>query len=266
MTRRTTDDPLLRLFIDRYHLHLLAIPREHAAVGDVYVEARGRVSAPGRIEHLLMPAFTLPDVRRGERLADVAGQVTRHIDMSAGINLLENILAGLGLPAALSVRESLQRSSGVGFRFHDVFRDWLDVLELGMRLPDYRLARSQAAVSEQDRLHVTTAVLSTSAISLELDRTAGGELAMQLEAAVFGAANASVGIERSESITISAERRLAFGVELHELEFAGEEREPRLKRTAVPLRVRAGPRPMVRDRIVPTLIGGPRGDMFLPER
>lgn len=265
MTRRTTDDPLLRLFIDRYHLHLLAIPREHAAVGDVYVEADGRVGAPGRIEHLLTPAFTLPEVRRGERLADVAGQLTRRVDMSAGINLLENILAGLGLPAALSMGETLQRSSGVGFRFHDVFRDWLDVLELGARLPGHRLASSQAAVSEQDRLHVTTAVLSTSAISVELDRTAGGEVATQLEAAV-GAGNASVGIERSELITISAEQRLAFGVELYELEFAGEQREPRLKRTAVPLRVRAGARPMVRDRIVPTLIGGPEGDLFLPER
>ncbi|MEO7521235.1 MAG: hypothetical protein ABIW79_05410 [Gemmatimonas sp.] len=77
MCKRTERDPLLRLFIDEYNLHLLAIPRENAAVGDVYVHDGKRTSAPGSLVHLLTPVFTMPAIVTGEQLADVAGTVSR---------------------------------------------------------------------------------------------------------------------------------------------------------------------------------------------
>jgi len=35
--KRDIDDPLMRLFLEKYRLNLLSVPRENASVGDVYI-------------------------------------------------------------------------------------------------------------------------------------------------------------------------------------------------------------------------------------
>jgi hypothetical protein len=35
--KRDTDDPLMRLFLEKYRLNLLSFPRENISVGDVYI-------------------------------------------------------------------------------------------------------------------------------------------------------------------------------------------------------------------------------------
>lgn len=50
MSRRNTNDPLLRAFLDTYKVNLLAIPREGAEVGDAYVASpNGSISEPGKL-------------------------------------------------------------------------------------------------------------------------------------------------------------------------------------------------------------------------
>ena len=62
MSRRDSEDPLLRAFLDAYKLNLLAIPRENAQVGDVYVHTKDGVSVPGSLQYILTPEFVLPKV------------------------------------------------------------------------------------------------------------------------------------------------------------------------------------------------------------
>lgn len=47
--KRNSGDPLLRMFLDKYHLNWLSVPREKAEVGDLYVYDSKRASAPGKI-------------------------------------------------------------------------------------------------------------------------------------------------------------------------------------------------------------------------
>jgi hypothetical protein len=51
--KRTTTDPLIRRVLDRYGLHLLAIPRADAVVGDVYLHDGRRMAPIGNVGHLL---------------------------------------------------------------------------------------------------------------------------------------------------------------------------------------------------------------------
>ena len=53
MWRRNTSDPLMRLFLDKYYLHLLSIPREDVLIGDLYAYDGSRVSTPGKITYFL---------------------------------------------------------------------------------------------------------------------------------------------------------------------------------------------------------------------
>src|ERR1022692_4029658 len=260
MSKRSTKDPLLRLFLDRYHVHLLAVPREGIDVGDTYVERDGAISAPGRISQILTPTFELPSVTRGERLADIAGNATSLIEVGVALHILDNLLAGFGIPLGLSPHGALDRAGSVSFRFHEVHRDSVDVLEVGGMLPDYKLNRDNAALTAKSRIYVTTAALFTASISLELEHHAGVNVANALDSA-FGSAEVSVKAEGESRVTLHARQRLGFAVELHELAFSGEDGRPAWKRVAVPVRVRGTT--VVRERVAPAMIGGQHDDIFL---
>jgi hypothetical protein len=105
---RSTDDPLIRLFLDRYGLHLLQVPRESAAVGDFYVDDGRRVSPPGNVRYLLDPSPELPAPREGERMADIEGVTSKGYSLEAGLGLLEGFLLAFG-PSARAQGEDRVR-------------------------------------------------------------------------------------------------------------------------------------------------------------
>jgi hypothetical protein len=260
--RRTTHDPLLRLFIDHYHLHLLTIPRQGSAVGDLYIERGGVVGTPGYIGEILSPGFELPEVRVGERLADITGQITRSVNPKVGAQITEQLLSVLGIPADVGLAAAISRARGARFRFHDVFRDSVDVLALGRVLAQHTLVRGHPAVSDQARFYLATAVLTTRAVSIVMEGRAGIDLQAKARAAVVGA-EASVSVHGTNEISLSLTVPLAFAVELYELQFNLETGAVQLRKTAVAVRVRGERRTVTRERLVPAQIGGADGDLFL---
>ena len=261
--RRATDDPLLRLFIDRYHVHLLAIPREGAAVGDLFVERDGVVGTPGRVGEVLAGDLVLPERRDGERLADITGQITRTVDATVGGRISELLLGGLGIPAGVGLTAAVNRSAGVRFQFHEVFRSSVDVLALGRALMGCTLLREHPVVASATGFYLTTAVLTTTTISLLVDGVSGTELGAQIDAVGVAGVKASMSRAGTAEIRLESAVPLAFAVELYELGFDPETGGVRLHRTVVLVRVRNSRRVVSRKRLVPAEIGGPDGDLFV---
>jgi hypothetical protein len=257
--KRDTTDPLLRLFLDRYHLHLLSIPRENIDVGDAYLEKKSVVTTPGRLAAILTPELVLPEIRRGERLADIIGRSTDRVEESAGATVLEGILAGLGLPASVSAKTALHRAGQISFRFQDVYRDSLDVFELGRRLPEHTVDRRNALITGNERILVATAVLFTSSITLELEKGVGGAVEGKLNA-LPARGDLSIKLDRSNRVTLRSKQRVGFAVELHELT-RNDGELLQLKKTSKLVRVRGST--LKRERVVPALIGKPDGDLLL---
>jgi hypothetical protein len=192
-------------------------------------------------------------------MADIAGNATRRVERGAAVHILDNLLAGFGVPIGPSLHGALERAGSISFRFHEVHRDSVDVLEVGRMLPDHKLDWDNAALTATSRVYVTTAAMFTSTISLELEQRAGVDVANKLESAL-GSAGMSIKAEGESRVTLQARQRLGFAVELHELAF-GEDDRPSWKRVAVPIRVRGTTR--VRQRVAPAMIGGPEDDIFL---
>jgi hypothetical protein len=253
----------LRLFIDRYHVHLLAIPREGAGVGDLYVEQDGVVGTPGRVDEALSGGFVLPEQRVGERLADLAGQITRTVDAKVAGRVSELLLGGLGIPAGVGLTAAVTRSTGVRFQFDEVFRSSVDVLAVGRALMGCTLLQEHPVVADATGFYLTTAVLTTTRISLLLSAASGTDLAAEVAAAGLAGAKASVSRAGTGELRLESAVPLAFAVELYELKFDPASGGMRLHRTVVPVRVRNSRRVMNRERLVPAVIGGPEGDLFL---
>ena len=261
--RRTTKDPLLRLFIDQYHMHLLAIPREGAAVGDLYVERDGVVGTPGRVGEVLACDLVLPERRDGERLADIAGQLTRTVDATVGGSISAQLLSGLGIPAGVGLTAAVNRSAGVRFQFHEVLRSSVDVLALGRALMGCTLLRDHPVVIGATGFYLATAVLTTTTISLLLQGVSGTELGAQIDAVGVAGVEASISPSGSVEVRLESAVPMAFAVELYELGFEPGTDRVLMHRTVVPVRVRNSSRVVNRARVVPAEIGGPDGDLFI---
>lgn len=265
MCKRTEPDPLLRLFVDEYNLHLLAIPRENAAVGDVYVHDGTRTSAPGNLAHLLTPAFTMPGTVVGEQLADVAGTISRGVDVSVGLGLLEGFLAALGAGAVIGeAKAEFARANArsLRFRFGDATRDSVDPLLLGRELAGHSVRRDNAMYDKRNRYYLVTAVVRSPSIGVtaETDRSTRASVDLQALAVADVGSEVSVSASRQGEIVFAGTKRLAFGVELYELVDPGESGSLRLRAPESAVRVRGRTREPIPE---PAFIGGEDGDAFL---
>jgi hypothetical protein len=264
--KRNTEDPLVRAFLDRYGLHLLAIPREHAAVGDLYVSSKRGVAVAGRVEHLLEPPLAITATTVGERLADVAGLVSLGVSVGAGLGLLEGFLTAFGAAGLVGkARASFEskRTRSIRFRFQNATRDSTDVLAVGRSIWRHRFPDAHGVGDEHSRYYLATAVARTPSLTIRAETETGDTVKLDVEAAHIAGADTNISVtEASEGdITFAGDRPLAFGVELHELVFDEKMQALKLKDPPPPMRVRGNG---ADERSVrPAFIGGEDGDVLL---
>jgi hypothetical protein len=222
MSKRSKPDPLVRTFIDTYHLNLLPIPRENAACGELYVKRGKKVSAPGDARELLQPRVTFPPVAPDEKLAELRGTASSSIDAKAGLGLLESFLIALGaggIVNKLKAGYEQKRVRSVQFRLEDATRDSMDPLSMGTALEGRRFRPNNPWVSPEAEYYIVAAVVRTPSLSLTAQDDRSNTV--DLGADVLEAVSAEGGIElhrkQDGEITYAGSTALAIGVELYEI-------------------------------------------------
>ena len=265
--KRTTDDPLLKAFLDTYHLNLLAVPREKSQVGDLYVYSGGRTSSPGHIAEFLEPRLQLPMIAKDEQMADVQGKFTGAVSFSTGVELLEGFFAALGHPAIfqkIKLEYSRQKTHSFQFSFLKPLRDAVDVGVMGSRLIRHRFKKQHALVNEGNRYYLVTATAKSK--NLTVNAQSKSRANIELDGKALGLANATnkVRMEKSGdgSITFSGSIPLVFGVELYELSYDQDEDKLKMTLPDGAIKVRSGLGGPEEMPIQPAFIGGDSGDVF----
>lgn len=265
MCKRSEPDPLLRLFVDLYNLHLLAIPRENSAVGDLYVHDGQRTSAPGSVTNFLTPRFTVPPVARGERMADVAGTMSQGVDVKVGLGLLEGFLTAMGAGGLIGdTKAEFARAMTrtLRFRFAEATRDSIDPFLLGETLAGHSFDRRNAIHDDKYRYYLVTAVVRSRSIGVTAERERTSSAELDLEALAVAEVGGGVTIRQSSQgeVTFAGDRALAFGVELYELVEGTHGEGMRLRAPESAVRVRGRRKASLPE---PAFIGGEDGDAFL---
>jgi hypothetical protein len=269
MCKRDTPDPLVRMFLDQYGLNLLAVPRHDADIGDLYVEDPAGVSTPGKAAHLLTPALVLPEIHRGEAMADIDAALSNRIASKAAFGLLDGFLTALGVGGVVNkLKASAEhaRASVLRFRVTNATRDWIDPLALGARLVKSQLVKDHPFVAADNRYYLVTGVARTRSISVTAERNAKTGGSVDIGLAGVGELSAGVEIARSPTgeVTFTGPTPMAFGVQLHELAVDGRRGRLILKNTgAVAVK---GKRPTEKPLVEPAFIGGPTADAFVAIR
>lgn len=265
MCNRTTNDPLLRIFLDKYGLHLLSIPREKAQVGDLYVHDGKRVSTPGQVKYFLDPPLTMPHPVTGESMADVVGQLTQGISIKVGLSLLEGFLTALGAGGALTKLRTGFETKGtkiIKFCFEHATRDHVDVMQLGSKLARHKIKQGNAIYGEGNHYYMVTAVARSSSISINAENENNQSVDLDAELLKVGEGDMGVSVSSSGTgkLTFKGKKSLAFGVELYELMYD-------VKRSALRLLLPPGLIKVQGDSeepiVKPAFIGGPDGDVLL---
>jgi hypothetical protein len=264
------------MFLDRYHLNLLAIPREDAAVGDLYPYDGRMVGQPGSVRDFLQPPLSIPKetIRRGE-MPDISGTLSDSTSIDVGLNLLDGFLSAMGAGGVIGdVGAEYKRvgTAALKFRFTDAVRETIDPISLGTKLMSRRVREGHPMVARGYRYYLVTAVARSPSISVMAEGE--GETKLDLNAkAMKGLIGGSGGVSVKKSsvgeLTYSGKRRLAFGVEVYELQFDRESmrmslripvREPKMR-----LMTSFEPPPSYAPAAVlaPTFIGDPDADISI---
>ncbi len=257
--RRTSKDPLLRLFLTTYGLNLLQVPREHASIGDLYAVRRDRVLPPGGVEDFLEPAPTLPRIRH-EPMADVVGVVSDAVSLDAGLGLLEGFLAALGgggLIGHLEARYRQSKAQRLRFRLEDARREAVGTTALGLALIGSRPKAGHPMGGTEFRHYLTVGVVRCSSITVRAEGTDGHAVHLELGVPLAARGSAAIDLRHAGEgeVRYRGSVRLAIGVELVELAFDRDGGSVRFKPQAGPIRIRGEP-----ER---ALIGPPDGDAFI---
>jgi hypothetical protein len=227
--RRDTNDVLVRRFLDRYKLNLLALPGRRVRCGSVYVQQDGRLTAPGMLEDLIEPEVKLKKPFVENDLPDLSGRWSESISADVGIGLLESFLSALGavgLVDELKASVKATRSRNVAFRFRKVGRESLNPLALGNALIGHRFVPSNPWVRDGNRYFAVAAVVRSASISIQGRDKGGSTVDLGVGVATVADANAAVQVEHAgaSEVVYSGSMPLAIAVELYELRW-NEERE-----------------------------------------
>ena len=221
MCRRSKDDPLAKFFFNRYHLHLLAIPREGASVGDCYVVTPKGILYPGPIGQLMLRGFEMPEIVRDETIADLSNQVSDAVDLDAGFHLLGPFLAATGLGSVVGDAKASMQSKGarrLSFRLLDATRDSVSPPALGSALKGKRFDWSHPLIRPENKYLITAGVIRTPSLTVVAVDDKGAKVAISAEA-IGGGGSANIAITSSSAgeITINGGKPFAIAVELIEL-------------------------------------------------
>jgi hypothetical protein len=227
--RRDTNDKLVRKFLDRYGLNLLALPGRRVGCGSVYIEQNGRLTAPGPLNDMVEPAITLKKPFK-EDLPDLAGEWSDSVSAEVGLGLLQNFLAALGVPGLVDeVRASAKDTASrrVAFRFQQVTRESLNPVALGNALKGRRLSESNPWVRDGNRYFAVAAVVRSRSISIQGRDDTDSAIDLGAGVATVVDAEAGVTVARGEDheLTYSGRDPLAVAVELYELRWDDARRE-----------------------------------------
>lgn len=257
-------DPLLNVFLEKYHLNLLALPRENADVGDLYVHDGERTGSPGQLAPFLARPFRMPRVARNEAMPSLAGTVSNSVKTELGLGLLEGFLLALGatLPLAeVKAHWTAKGARNLRFKIEDARRDSVDPGQLGLALIDNALSEDHPLYDEKNRYYLVTGVARSKSLTVAFEDEQGKALDLGVDAAGIGTAEAGVGITRGATgeVRFAGRRSLAIGVELYELYVLGERIRMRLPDGALTMRTTGAPAARAR----PVFIGGEDSDVFL---
>jgi hypothetical protein len=243
--KRDTKDPLIRIFLDKYKMHLLTIPREDISVGDLYVYDKNNkaVSTKGSLTYFLKPKLKIPPLTNAAAMADVANMMTDYVDFTIGLDLLNGFLGKFGIGSVIQNVETefrAKKAKTIAFNFPNCSRDSVDSTHLGYNLIGKKPIKDHPLYNESNRYFVVMAVARTSEIKMLVQDNSKHNINVDASVLESKLTNMKSRINKDKysAVTFNGAKPLGFAVELQELRYDAETKKILLVPAVDPLTLR----------------------------
>ncbi|HET7285783.1 MAG TPA: hypothetical protein VFI70_13955, partial [Nitrososphaeraceae archaeon] len=200
------------------------------------------------------------------KMPDISGTISRAVSLDIGIGLLESFINAFGIGAIIQKIHASFQSKGVSslkFRFTNTVRNSINVVKVANDLikNTFSISESHPLYSKGNQYYLVTAAARTP--SLGIITQDNNQKIVSIDASVLQIGDVSSGatVESSSEgeLTFNGKDSLAFGVELHQLDY--DQAKHSFKINA--LRRYVGLRGTLPDVRKPVFIGGSQQNAFL---
>jgi hypothetical protein len=221
------DDPLLKLAYKEYDFNLLSIPREKAAVGDIYLydgNSYNRLKPFGYISSFIRGVFPTPKTKT-EGLGDISETISDEASSNIGLKFLEAFLSLLtGAPAfgtTIGAQFKTNRITNIRFQFTKGTREYVDPSFFANEIQGYQVNLGSALYNRKYHYFIVTAVLRSSSVRVISDtsKEKTTKIGAKAELLAKGKGGLTVNYSEKGKIVFDGEKPLAFGVQLYEIEY-----------------------------------------------
>lgn len=172
-----------RDYLAAFGFGTFALPKAGVPPLTLLAKRGGRLSPIGPLSATFPPgAAPLPPIDR-DVAAPVSGAKSRGIDASVGLDVLGAAIGALS-GSTLGVKAAYNKASKVEFEFGDVFQNSVDINLLDAYLAASPVSPAMGPALQQlldaDEVHVLTATLDASRISVRASDSSGASLSLQV--------------------------------------------------------------------------------------
>lgn len=263
--KRNTDDPLRKTFLETYRLNLLPVPLEDTLVGDICIYDGNDIVARSSITDFLEKPYQIPSITIS-KIPDISGIMSRAVSVDIGINVLESFITAFGIGSIIQKIHASFQSNGVSslkFRFTNAVRNSINVVRVANDLikNSFSISESHPLYSKGNQYYLVSAAARTRSLSIITQGNDQKTVNIDANILQIGEASSGAKIENSTDgeLTFNGKDSLAFGVELHLLDY--DQAKKTFKINA--LRKYVGLRGTLPDARNPVFIEGMERNAFL---
>ena len=229
MWRTKTADPLGKLLFEKYHMHILARPRENVSVFQIFGVRDGEALQAGSIESFLRSSFEKPEVVIGEKVLDIDGTTSDAVSAQTGLSFLQGFLGIFGaVGTSLTAAVERSNSQALRFQFGGCTRDRVkDDFDLEWAISEVEFPMERSPMKPDYRYFIASGVHHCTQLTFEALTKNMAKVDLSAEVAALGAAKAGVSVNHDRQVVAKSDRTLVYGVELSELVY--DEKRKRLR-------------------------------------
>jgi len=218
----------MKIFAEKYKLHLLPIPRDDISICDIYISNERGVTSTGNLVDFLEPPYQIPPIQTGS-MADISGQLSKNVSIDIGIGLLEGFLSAFGIQNIIQkVRIGYENKGAhyLKFRFSNIQRQSVSVVKAATNLINHVIPENHPLYDPKNKYYLVTAMIRTSSISIIAEDGNHQDIDIGLDVIGIAELSSSVSITKSSNneMTYIGKNILVFGVEVHELNYSEKNR------------------------------------------
>ncbi len=243
--QKDTNDPLLQIILEKYHLNLLSFPRENISIGDIFVNNGESVAMVGNLNGFMDINFERTHIITDEMLWDLSSVLSGQISSRSILPYIEAYLNSMGAQNVYPRLRSAYEAKGgysISINFIDAAPDYINAFLLSKLISSNKPhGQSNFLNFDNFRYYIVASLARSQSFAFIMYDKFVRPIHIKVDD-ILTAETGDIHIEKQETgqLIFRGKKRLVFGVELYKLIYEKNGNKLSLAISKEQIRVRGG--------------------------